>query len=135
MSLGRYDTPDNEAYRDASLVHGMSTTLLPKLLVTWRMRAQPASPQSMPNRMQNADLLLIAYRTAFIVIRLAFVINLSGVCGECEHGFASAETRRLLPSRYASGDKATTGATHDAILINADHELSAIRYKSLMSVL
>lgn len=77
---GWCDTPDNEAYRDASLVHGMSTTLLPKLLVTWRMRAQPASPQSMPNRMQNADLLLIAYRTVLIVIRLAFVINLSGVC-------------------------------------------------------
>ena len=50
-----------------------STTLLPKLLVTW----QHASPQSMPNRMQIADSLLIAYRMVFIVIGMAFVINLS----------------------------------------------------------
>jgi hypothetical protein len=54
-----------------------STTLLPKPLVAWRVRV--TSPQSMPNRMQSADPLLIAYRMAFIVIRLAFVINLSGM--------------------------------------------------------
>jgi hypothetical protein len=56
-----------------------STMLLPKLLVTWRMRA--ASPQSMPNRMHNADLLLIACRMPFTVIELASVNNLSGRCG------------------------------------------------------
>ena len=31
----------------------------------------------MPNRMQIADSLLIAYRMVFIVISMAFVINLS----------------------------------------------------------